>query len=307
MSLPNAIAQYIYQQAPAYGVDPNLALGIANAESGSANGALNGNPDSGGMSFGPFQLFFSSGSPLGNNSPSVGTGFVSAYGAAPNASNWQQQVDYSLQTMSQPGGLRNWSTYNNQGSSALTASGQNIANSMGLSSGGSAASGNDPLGSSLTIDPNGASEFNNDGIGTTFDDTPTLTNADFSGLTDADIMGNTTSALGNDQGTPNLGGGVSNTTTAGAQFDTAGGQPVTVTNTSATGQIAGQAVQTGLGTAGTDVENAAGGITGTLTSAFLSLETYTSELFVVVAIVAVGVILIAYGLGLFKHNIAIPV
>lgn len=300
MPLPYNIAQYIYQQAPSYGVDPNLALGIANAESGSANGALNGNPDSGGMSFGPFQLFFSSGNPLGNNSPSVGTGFVNTYGVTPNASNWQQQVDYSLQTMSQPGGLGNWSTYNNQGSSALTASGQNIASSLGLSSSGSAAASNNPLGSSVTIDPNGASEFSNDdGIGTTFDDTPTLTDADFSGLTDADIMGTSATA------SPNLGIGTGISGVAGAQGQT--GTPLPGQQNTGEASVAGQAVQKGLGTAGTDVQQASAGITGTLTSAVLSLETYTSEAFVVIAIVAVGAILIAYGLGLFKHNIPIPV
>lgn len=146
----------------------------------------------------------------------------------------------------------------------------------------STATANDPLGSSLTIDPNGASEFNSAAA---------------------------TGALGNDQGTPNLGGGVSNTSgqaipaSSTQNLGAGGGQPVNITDLpglDTTVKGAGSAIQSGA-------QNAATGLTGTLASAVNSLEDYTNSAFVIFALVVVGAILLAYGLGLFKHGLAIPI
>jgi hypothetical protein len=86
------------------------------------------------------------------------------------------------------------------------------------------------------------------------------------------------------------------------------GTPVDITDlsgldTDVTG--AGKAVQSGATTIGSDTTTAASGLTGTLASAVNSLETYTSSTFVVVALVVMGVIFVAFGLGMFgKQQIA---
>jgi hypothetical protein len=85
----------------------------------------------------------------------------------------------------------------------------------------------------------------------------------------------------------------------------AGGTPVNITDLSGLDSSvsgAGKAVQSGAGTIGGDVTSAAGGITGTIASAISSLEQYTSSTFVVVALVVMGIIFVAFGLGLFGKN-----
>jgi Cell Wall Hydrolase len=62
---------------------------------------------------------------------------------------------------------------------------------------------------------------------------------------------------------------------------------------------AGKAVQQGAGTIGSSVTGAASSAEGTLASAISSLENYTSSAFVVVALVVMGVVFVAFGLGLF--------
>lgn len=141
----------------------------------------------------------------------------------------------------------------------------------------------------------------NQGIGS---DTPNLTDADFAGLQDSDVTDGT-AALGNDQGTPNLGGGL-NTGAGGI----AGGQPVDITDlpgldTSVSG--AGKAVQQGATTAGSDVQTAAGGIAGTAAGITNALSGYASNALVVVALVLLGLVFVAFGLGMFKHNLAAAV
>ena len=103
------------------------------------------------------------------------------------------------------------------------------------------------------------------------------------------------SPLGNNQGTPNLGGGASQTNAsanpAGA-FTSAGGSPVTVTNTSDTGQVAGQDVQTGLNkvatTATTVEQSAATTGTGWLNSIFGA----EGNLLVRGAFIALGIVML---------------
>ena len=89
-----------------------------------------------------------------------------------------------------------------------------------------------------------------------------------------------------------------------------GGAPVNITDlpgldTSVTG--AGSAIQKGAGTIGTDVQQSAGGIVGTAASIFNNAQTYFSGAVVVVALVILGLVFVAFGLGMFKHNLAAAV
>lgn len=85
----------------------------------------------------------------------------------------------------------------------------------------------------------------------------------------------------------------------GTTFQSGGGAPETVTNISQAGGDAGKSIQSGLGTAGTDVENAAGGIAGTLASIGNAVQSYTTSAFVMLALVVLGIIFVAFGLGMF--------
>jgi hypothetical protein len=68
---------------------------------------------------------------------------------------------------------------------------------------------------------------------------------------------------------------------------------------------AGTAAKAGLTTAGSDVQTAAGGLAGTAASIVNSAEAYTSKAIVVIALVLMGAIFVALGLGLFgKRELA---
>jgi hypothetical protein len=62
---------------------------------------------------------------------------------------------------------------------------------------------------------------------------------------------------------------------------------------------AGKAVQSGANTVGSNVTSSASNIANTAASAISSLEQYTSATFVAIAISVMGIIFVAYGLGLF--------
>lgn len=101
--------------------------------------------------------------------------------------------------------------------------------------------------------------------------------------------------------------GTSPTGAAGGQaISTGTGQPVNITDlggldTSVTG--AGKAAQAGATTAGTDIQQSASGIAGTAASALNSIEGYASGAVIVIALVLLGLVFVAFGLGMFKHNI----
>lgn len=87
-----------------------------------------------------------------------------------------------------------------------------------------------------------------------------------------------------------------------------GGIPINLTDE---GQLpssvsgAGTAAKAGLTTAGSDVQTAAGGLAGTAASIINSAEAYTSKAIVVIALVLMGAIFVALGLGLFgKRELA---
>jgi hypothetical protein len=85
-----------------------------------------------------------------------------------------------------------------------------------------------------------------------------------------------------------------------------GGAPVDITDLPGADKAisgAGQAVQTGADTVGQNVETSAGGIVGTATSIFNKGQSYISGV-VIVALIVLGLIFIAFGLGMFKHDIA---
>lgn len=84
-----------------------------------------------------------------------------------------------------------------------------------------------------------------------------------------------------------------------------GGAPIYITDlpgadTAITG--AGSAVQKGATQAGSDVQTAAGGVVGTLASAFNNAQTYASGALVIIALILMGLVFVAFGLGMFKHN-----
>jgi hypothetical protein len=88
----------------------------------------------------------------------------------------------------------------------------------------------------------------------------------------------------------------------GSLVAAAGGAPVTITNLPGADTAitsAGNSVKTGATTVGSDVTSSAGTIANTAASAISSLETYTSTTFVAVAIAIMGIIFVAFGLGLF--------
>jgi uncharacterized membrane protein YgcG len=94
---PADVAAYIQQVAPKYGIDPNIALRVAQSE------GLNNPVGDQGKSFGPFQLYTGGG--LGNS-------FQQQTGLNPAdfQNNWQAQVNFALQWAAEngwnPGGVR---------------------------------------------------------------------------------------------------------------------------------------------------------------------------------------------------------
>lgn len=124
-------------------------------------------------------------------------------------------------------------------------------------------------------------------------DTPDLTDADFNGLSDSDIVGASDAA--------GSGVGSIDASTLASSLGSGAGTPVNITDlpgldTSLTGASK---------TVGTDTQQAAGGIAGTAASILNSAEQYTSRAFVVIALVLLGALFIAFGLGMFgKRELA---
>jgi hypothetical protein len=172
-----------------------------------------------------------------------------------------------------------------------------------------------PAGSSVGVNASasgsglgGTSLFGGD---STSDAAPALQDSDFDGLTDADIVGpGASTATGGINAATGAGlvgtSGTSPTGAAGgAAIGSAGGINVNLTDesglpTSITS--AGKAAQQGATTAGSDITGAAGGITGTAASIFNNAQTYASGAVIIVALVAIGLIFVAFGLSMFRHG-----
>ena len=102
------MAEYIRQSALARGIDPNVALRIANSEGlrGSIPGVRN-TPGDKGTSFGPFQLHYASRIP-GLRNGGLGDAYTRATGHhASDPKHWQEQIDFALD-QAREGGWGPW-------------------------------------------------------------------------------------------------------------------------------------------------------------------------------------------------------
>jgi hypothetical protein len=115
-----------------------MALGIARYEGLNKNtlgSSTYGNPDANGYSFGPFQLYSGSRDPSKIAPGGMAYDFVQKYGAPPSRDNWQQQVDFSLETMKSRG-VSPWHAVRDQGGvAAITQKGARAASEFGLGDG----------------------------------------------------------------------------------------------------------------------------------------------------------------------------
>jgi|GEM_PF-2663986 len=98
------MADYIRQSAIAQGIDPNVALRIANSEGlrGSIPGVRN-TPGDKGTSFGPFQLHYGSNIP-GLTLKGLGDRYTRETGHhASDPKHWKEQIDFALRTARKEG------------------------------------------------------------------------------------------------------------------------------------------------------------------------------------------------------------
>jgi hypothetical protein len=117
------VARYVQESARRRGVDPNFGLGIARYEGLNPNTLSApdyGNPDRGGQAFGPFQL----------HSKYMGRDFEKKFGEKPSASNWQKQVDFSMDAIA-AGKSNRWYAVRDQGGpAAITRKGAEYAKTL---------------------------------------------------------------------------------------------------------------------------------------------------------------------------------
>ena len=140
MATVEEIAQYIWRRSPQLGVNPALALGIARYEGLNPNtigSSTFGNPDARGYSFGPFQLYSGSSDPSKIAPGGMAYEFQQKYGQAPSRENWQQQVDFSLQTMANRGTSPWYAVRDRGGPERITELGSQYARTLGLADGAS--------------------------------------------------------------------------------------------------------------------------------------------------------------------------
>lgn len=162
----------------------------------------------------------------------------------------------------------------------------------------------------VTYNPSGADTATwlsaaNQGVG---QDAPTLTDDDFSGLQDSDVWDGSSPAIANTPGSLGTGGANQpgyvggGTNGLGGTIGGTGGAPINITDLPGLDT----AVTSGAGTVGTDVQQSAGGIAGTAASIFNSFQSYASGALVVTALICLGLIFVAFGLGMFKSASLIP-
>jgi hypothetical protein len=139
MATVEEIADYIWRRSPQHGVNPATALGIARYEGlnpGTIGSQTFGNKDVRGYSFGPFQLYSGSADPNRIAPGGMAYEFQQKFGQAPSRENWQQQVDFSLETMAKRG-LSNWNAVRDRGGpERITELGSQYARSIGLGGNG---------------------------------------------------------------------------------------------------------------------------------------------------------------------------
>jgi len=131
----NEIADYIWKRARSYNVDPAMALGIAKSEGlnpKTIGSPTFGNKDARGYSYGPYQLYSGSSDPTKVAPGGMAHEFVQKYGEIPSASNWQQQVDFSLERMANKG-VKDWYAVRDRGGvENITKIGEKYAGELGF-------------------------------------------------------------------------------------------------------------------------------------------------------------------------------
>lgn len=138
MSSVEEIADYIWRRSPEYNLNPAMALGVARGEGLNPNtigSQTFGNPDARGYSFGPFQLYSGSSDPSKIAPGGMAYEFFQKYGQAPSRENWQQQVDFSLETMAKRGTSPWYAVRDRGGIDKITELGAQYARSLGLGGG----------------------------------------------------------------------------------------------------------------------------------------------------------------------------
>jgi hypothetical protein len=136
MATVEEIADYIWRRSGQYGVNPATALGVARYEGLNPNtiGAKTfGNPDAKGYSFGPYQLYSGSSDPTKIAPGGMAYEFQQKFGQAPSRENWQQQVDFSLETMAKRGTSPWYAVRDRGGVDRITELGSEYARKLGLS------------------------------------------------------------------------------------------------------------------------------------------------------------------------------
>lgn len=138
MATVDEIAEYIWKRSQSYGVNPSTALGIARYEGLNPNtlgSKTFGNPDAKGYSFGPFQLYSGSPDPSKISPGGMAYEFQQKFGQAPSRDNWQQQVDFSLETMAKKGTSPWYAVRDRGGEGRITELGSSFARQLGLGGG----------------------------------------------------------------------------------------------------------------------------------------------------------------------------
>lgn len=138
MSSVEEVADYIWRRSPEFGVNPSMALGIAKYEGLNPNtlgSSTYGNPDARGYSFGPFQLYSGSSDPTKIAPGGMAYEFQQKYGQAPSRENWQQQVDFALDTMAKKGTSQWYAVRDRGGLDKITELGSQYARTLGLGGG----------------------------------------------------------------------------------------------------------------------------------------------------------------------------
>lgn len=131
----NDIASYIWRRSKDYNVNPAVALGIAKSEGLNPNtigSPTFGNKDNKGWSYGPFQLYSGSSDPTKIAPGGMAYEFQQKYGEAPSATNWQQQVDFSLERMANKGTGDWYAVRDRGGIGNITKIGEKYAGELGL-------------------------------------------------------------------------------------------------------------------------------------------------------------------------------
>jgi hypothetical protein len=169
---------------------------------------------------------------------------------------------------------------------------------LGQFGGGAGASG-----SYLTMNPSpGQSSYlNSGGLGSAYTSSGGIGLGDVGGSGDylSGVTGSTLSGAGLYGAAGTTAGTLSG---AGGLGSVGGGVAVDLTDPTGVASQAGSSVQKGLGTVGSDATSSTNSLDSYAASAVNSLEQSFGEAFLMIALVVMGIILVAFGLGLFGKD-----